>query len=496
MQASRSPRIHGFPSLIRHIALIALSLLASSTSAAPDALLLEPCHVTDPAGVLGVDAECGKYTVPENRAQPADRTIELSVVRVPALTGKPAKSAFTVIQGGPGGSSIDLYLSLSFAFEGIRRERDILLVDQRGTGRSAPLRCPSSDALSLEGELTPARIRTETMRCLDGFDADPRFYTTSIAVLDLDNVRSALGYEQLDLYGASYGTRVALHYLRRFPDRVRTLTIDGVTPVDWILGPTIALDAQASLELLFSRCAEAPACADRFGDLGATFARLRASLEGIDSTVSLRDPLTGKADEIEFGSDELAVAVRMLSYQPETRALLPVLIDAAAAGDLAPIAGQALMVMKSLEATLALGMHNAVVCSEDAPFYNAPPSAADTYLGAQQLELLKATCDVWPVGEMDADFHDRFTSDVPALVLSGTDDPVTPPQNGHAAARDLTNAIDLVGDGQGHGIVMRGCMPRLLDEFVKTADAKSLDVTCVEQFGPTPIFTSFTGAEP
>ena len=145
MQASRSPRIHGFPSLIRHIALIALSLLASSTSAAPDTLLLEPCHVTDPAGVLGVDAECGKYTVPENRAQPADRTIELSVVRVPALTGKPAKSAFTVIQGGPGGSSIDLYLSLSFAFEGIRRERDILLVDQRGTGRSAEcFPCPYS----------------------------------------------------------------------------------------------------------------------------------------------------------------------------------------------------------------------------------------------------------------------------------------------------------------------------------------------------------------
>ena len=496
MQASRTLSTNGFASVIRNIALALLCLLANAAHSAPGSLRLEPCHVTNPAGVLGLDAECGTYTVPEDRAQPAGRAIELSVVRVPALSGKAAKSAFTVIQGGPGGSSIDLYLGLSFAFEGIRRERDILLVDQRGTGRSAPLRCPSSDALSLEGELTPARIRTETTRCIESLDADVRFYTTSIAVRDLDAVRGALGYEQLDLYGASYGTRVALHYLRRFPERVRTLTIDGVTPVDWILGPTLALDAQASLELLFSRCAEAPPCAERFGDLGATFDRLRARLEGMDSTVSLRDPYTGTAEEMEFGSDELAVAVRMLSYQPETRALLPILIDAAAQGDLAPIAGQALMVMKNLEATLALGMHNAVVCSEDAPFIDAPPSAANTYLGDQQLELLSATCDVWPIGEMDTDFHDRFTSDVPALVLSGSDDPVTPPTNGNAAVRDLTNAIDLVGDGQGHGIVMRGCIPRLLDEFVKTADVTSLDVGCAERLGPPSIFTSFTGAEP
>jgi pimeloyl-ACP methyl ester carboxylesterase len=289
---------------------------------------------------------------------------------------------------------------------------------------------------------------------------------------------------------------VALHYLHRHPDRVRTLVIDGVAPVGWVLGPTIAPDAQRSLDALFERCRATPACRERFGDPARTFAALLARLDAGPVPVSLRHPVSGAPTTLDFGRRHLALAVRMLSYQPETAALLPLLLDQAAAGDAAPLAAQAMIVLSSLGEALAVGMHNAVVCSEDLPFVDDPPDASDTYLGNAQLELMAAVCEVWPRGIVDADLRRPFESDVPALVLSGSADPVTPPANGHAAAQGLGNSLEIVGPGQGHGLVMRGCLPRLLGEFVASADPARLDTGCVENLAPTPVFTSFAGAPP
>lgn len=480
-------------------------LLASSIALPParaeaadtgSLLAMEPCHVTDPSGTRGVDADCGTLRVPLDYDTPDGAHLELSVVRVPALAAEAGASAFTVIQGGPGGSSIDLYLSIAGAIEGVRKERDILLVDQRGTGRSAPLRCPDDSSLELSTSMDAATARAETQRCLEALDTDPRQFTTSIAVRDLDRVRAALGYAELDLYGASYGTRVALHYLHRHPENTRSIVIDGVAPVGWVLGPTIATDAQRSLDALFERCRADAACAGRFGDPATTFSRLLERVDAAPQAVELRHPVSGETTSLRFGRDQLTMAVRMLSYQPESAALLPLLIEQADSGDAAPLAAQAMLIMANLSEALAIGMHNSVVCSEDAPFVDAPPDASDTYLGNAQLAIMQAMCEVWPRGVVDADLREPFVSDVPALVLSGSEDPVTPPANGHSAAQQLTRSLELVGAGQGHGLVMRGCLPRVLADFVASAEPETVDTACVEDLAAAPIFTSFNGAAP
>ena len=313
---------------------------------------------------------------------------------------------------------------------------------------------------------------------------------------DLERVRAALGVPRLDVYGASYGTRVALHYLHRHPERVRTLVLDGVTPVDWVPGPSIAADAQRSLDAVFARCRATPACREAYGDPAATFGRLLERLAAAPRTVPLRHPVSGEAVRLELRRAHLVLAVRMLSYQPETAALLPLLIDRAAAGDLAPLAAQVLIVADALGEAIAVGMHNSVICSEDLPFVDGPVETAGSYVGGTQFRALEALCEVWPRGVVDADLHEPFASDVPALVLSGSDDPVTPPANGAAAARHLSRSLELVGEGQGHGLVMRGCLPRLLAEFVASADPAGLDSSCVDELAPRETFTSFAGAPP
>src|SRR6056297_2711256 len=184
---------------------------------------------------------------------------------MPSWCPPPPADAFTLVNGGPGGSSVSLYVDLEAAFSGIRRNRDIVIMDQRGTGRSAPLDCPELEDTAQDFD--PELIRRATRACLDALERDPRFYNTSIAVADLEQLRQAMGYDRWNLYGVSYGTRVAQHYLQRFPGAVRTLILDGVVPPGLALGPDIARNAQKTLDELLARCAGVAYCAEAFPDL-------------------------------------------------------------------------------------------------------------------------------------------------------------------------------------------------------------------------------------
>ena len=189
---------------------------------------MSDCVLKGARGYGTVNAQCGTWIRPENPDNPTGPTIELAVARIRALAPQPLPDAFTVINGGPGGSSIEMYADLAGAFAPILRDRDVLILDQRGTGQSNPLRCPdleeSVDTYSEEA------VRSATKQCLEGLTGDPRYYSTSVAVRDLEALRIELGYQQLNVYGVSYGTRVALHYLRRYPGSVRTMIIDGILP--------------------------------------------------------------------------------------------------------------------------------------------------------------------------------------------------------------------------------------------------------------------------
>jgi pimeloyl-ACP methyl ester carboxylesterase len=380
----------------------------------------------------------------------------------------------------------------------------VLLVDQRGTGGSNALRCPRGEDAQAEDValLDEAAIGPWVSRCLAALAGDPRFYTTSIAVEDLDEVRDALGYERVNLYGLSYGTRVATTYLRRFPHRVRVAILDGVVPPTETLGLDLARDAERAIELVLSRCASDEECRAAFPDLPGSLDRLMKQLE-TPAEVQLRHPRTGETEEIQFSRQMAAHAIRLLSYSQETASLVPLLLDAASRSDLAPLAAQFRIVTERVGETIAEGMGIAIVCSEDFPSLSDAPSSVTerdrgTYLGTFQTDRLKLVCPRWPTGAVASDFKNPLTSKAPVLLLSGEADPVTPPENGELTASQLGKdvALHLVARGQGHLVIHRGCIPRLAAEFLDSGTFAGLDTRCLSEIAPQPFFLGYNGPAP
>lgn len=459
-------------------------------------LALEECRIRAGRGFPGIKARCGALERHENPDDPDSPLLELFVAVVPALTLEPEPDPFVPIAGGPGQASTEFYAGYSAAFEMVRRNRDIVLLDQRGTGQSAAMECEADDEI-IVGRFSREQTITETEECLDELPYDPRFFTTSIAVRDLEALRQALGYRQFNLYGISYGSRVAQHFLRRYPDSTRTVVLDGVVPPQMALGPAIAIEAQNALDAIFDRCAESDECALAFPDIREEFEKLRESLGEEPVSVTLPNPLTGEPQELSFGRQQMAAALRLLSYHPNSVAVMPMLINEAIHDNFAPLAAQFLMISESMSDALNIGMHNAVVCTEDAPFFTGEKVGRDaldaTYIGPLQLDALEAICSVWPTGVLDEQFKTPVDTDVPVLLLSGEADPVTPPRYAELAAVDFGNARLLTGRKQGHGQAVRGCMPNVIAKFVQTANVNEPEIDCLDRLFAMPFFLDFSG---
>ena len=479
--------------------LTAVMLLGLVATTASPALELDDCRISAGPAYPGIKARCGTLLRPENPDDPGSPAIEIAIAVVPALDLEPEPDPFVPLAGGPGGSAIEFYAAYSGAFEYVRRHRDILLVDQRGTGSSSRMDCDVDDDI-IEGRFNEEQVLEITRDCLDALPHDPRFFTTSVAVTDLEAVREALGYGPLNLYGVSYGSRVAQHFAKRYPDSTRSIVLDGVVPPQIVLGPEIATEAQGALEQIFARCAADEACKARFPDLPRAFRQLRTELDEQPVTVEIPNPVTGDLESSEFGSAELAGAIRLLAYSANSMAIVPLLIDAAAAGNVEPLAAQFRMISEQMADTLALGMHNSIMCSEDAPFYD--DEAIDygaleaSYIGVVQLDTIEAMCSVWPAGPVDDDFRAPLATDIPVLLLSGDADPITPPRYASLAMVDLERARHLIGVQQGHGQAAVGCTPRLIGEFVASGDPVDLDAGCLERSFVMPFFLDFGGPAP
>jgi pimeloyl-ACP methyl ester carboxylesterase len=485
--------------------LLAAALALARVAPAAD-LALERCRLEmDPAPAAF--ARCATLAVPEDPADPGGRTVGIFVARVPSLSSTPRPDPLVLIAGGPGQGTVDMYLQLRGAFEPARRERDVILIDQRGTGRSAEgFACSVPEDLSLD--TAPAeQLRTFMDGCLGELKHDPRFYTTSVAVQDLDRVRAALGIEQWNVYGVSYGSRVAQHYLRRFPEHTRSVVLDGVVPPDLALGPDIAREAQRALDQIFARCAADDGCHEHFANLPGEFGELLARLKDAPVTAAVPYAVSSGAGsgsasgagagETKFGARELRALVRLLSYNSATVALLPVLLHEAHAGNYTPLASQLSTTLRGLPESLSFPMSNSVACTEDVPF--APEGARAgldaTYLGTAIVDALDSICARWPKGTIDPDFKTPVVSDAPALLLSGSNDPITPPAYAERVAATLAHASQLVGDRQGHGLVAIGCVPRLVRDFLEHPD-RAPDGACLAAEPPTPFFLSLLGPAP
>ena len=474
---------------------VVLILLAACAPRNPSDLpgstiVLEDCTLTSPSGNQ-VEARCGTLRVPEDRSNPSGRQIDLHVAIVPAVRRDPEPDPLFLLAGGPGQSAIEAFPAMINLMFPIHEDRDIVLVDQRGTGKSNPLRCLDPEDETLTGEQALEEVRA----CPTTLEADLRFYTTEIAMIDLDEVRTALGYERINLYGASYGTRAALTYLRMFPERVRTLTLDAVVDSDFVIFMEAAEDGQAALEAFFARCEADSACATTFPELRSEFHDILVRLEESPAEITVPHPLTAAPLELTVTRDMIASMVFNTLYVPDLVATLPVSIHSAyAKGNYAPLISQAFLV----NAGLYDGMFYAVACTEDAPLISgeqAAQRAQGSVFGDLTVEFVE-TCGEWPRGEVSEDFREPVVSDVPTLILSGAADPITPPRHAETVAESLSNELHLVFEGMGHGNLASRCSLKIFQDFLESASVEELNTVCAEGIQPPPFFVDFSGPRP
>jgi len=461
-------------------------------------LVFEPCALSPGHLALTVEAQCARLEVPEDRAKPDGRKIALHVAWVPNDAGAEPDPVF-FLAGGPGQAASESYPLLHSAFAETRRKRHLILVDQRGTGRSNRLACKTGDGESgfSDGDPDdPAASVAFVKRCRASLDADVRHYTTTDAVADLEAVREAIAAERIDLVGVSYGTRVAQQYAKRHPARTRAIVLDGVVPNTLTLGAEHAKNLEAALDAHFARCAAEPTCVDRFGSPRVHLDALLAEARANPKTVRYRDPQSHALREDRFDAATLAAVVRLYAYAPNTAALLPLALNEAAQGRPEELIAQARMLTSLVGESIMHGMQLSVTCTEDAPKLSADRADASTTLGTALVDLLIAQCAAWERGEAPADFNAPLATEVPALMLSGELDPVTPPRYGDEVAKTLPNARHLVLRGQGHNVIGQGCAPKLLARFLDRLDAKGLDAKCLDSLTYVPPFAGYYGWEP
>lgn len=463
----------------------ALAMLAGcgdGHDAARRTITLSECRLPK----LAVAAQCGTLDVPENRAAPDGRRITLAVAILPANTLDPKPDPLFILAGGPGqaASSLGPFAAL---LTGVRKDRDLVLVDQRGTGRSSPLACAAfkpDDDVDKALDLDPVPKAKECARELATKGVDAAQYTTAAWIADLDAVREALGYRTVNLWGGSYGTRAALEYLRRHPDHVRSVVLDGVAPPAMKVSLDVWPTRDRALSDVLDTCARSPACHAAHPDLAATLESIRARLGPAGRDVSVADPRTGDTTTHRLTFDHVLGALQPLTSVPELRSLLPEIIRRTADGDYAPLVAAALLVTSDLAEQMNAALHYSVTCAEDV----ARVSAADvrTALDGVRSKALAlsvlAVCDGWPKGVAPTDAATPVQSDVPVLILSGGLDPVTPPANGVEVAKTLPHSRHIIAAAYGHIVSAQACAPRLIAAFVDDPSFAKLPASCVEHF--------------
>jgi len=460
-------------------------------------LELSPCELRLPGTSLTAPAECGWFEVAENPAAPDGTKIKLRVARVPAQGRKVEPDPLILFAGGPGQAATEAWLIVAPAFRKLTENRDVLLIDQRGTGQSNPLRCREiapDEAMVMDWD----DLEQSSRECLEGLQGDPRYYTTTIAMQDYDQVRAALGYEQLNLFGVSYGSRAAQVYLRLFPERVRTVVLDSVVPQTLALGSEHAQKLDQALDRILDGCEADAACREAFPDSRENLSLMARAVTENPVMVTIDHPLTGQPYSMEFNRDLLGGAIRFLSYSAETQALLPLLIhEAATTGDYSRITSQLMITATGLADSISQGMELAVVCAEDFPrFPPSTPEDSHYLLGDSMRRSTDIQCGIWPRGAVPDDFNQPIVSDKPVLLLSGELDPVTPPEYAEKVLAHLSNGKHLVAPGQGHSVSGKGCLGQLVSDFIVAADHSGLDTSCVAQLQASPWFISLTGPQP
>ncbi len=446
-------------------------------------------------------AQCGEIDVPEDRSKPGGRTIRIFAAVLPANTLSPKTDPLLILAGGPGQAASTL-APFAARFNEIRRTRDVVLIDQRGTGRSSPLTCDAlkfGDNDPLETDPLPRAKACAAQLQAQGVDAAQ--YTTTTWIADLETMRKALGYAHWNLWGGSYGTRVAQEYLRRHPQVIRTMTLDGVVPPSMITPLDGWRTRQQTFDAVLRACRESPSCSKAQPDPSATLSAIARALGPDGRYIDVTDPRTGALTRHRITFDIVLGLLQPLLYAPEMSSLVPQMLARAAAGDFGPLFAATQSMSGNQAEQLNIALHYSVTCAEDVPRITAA-LAATVLAGLPTRTLAEnaiAVCGVWPRGAVPADFAEPVASDRPVLLFSGALDPVTPPVNGAMVAKTLPNSRHIVARGFGHIVSPTGCGPRLIGTFVDAASVAKLSEACVAFFAdsaPPPLWPNGLAPQP
>lgn len=471
------------------LGVVAGSVLALSAAAAASggAVALEPCG--DELAAAG--ARCGTIAVWENRDTRAGRRLPLNVVVLPALEEPPEPDPVVFLAGGPGQAATDFAPFL--ADSPLRRRRSIVLVDQRGTGRSNALDCRVDDE-DLQGVLagifSDLRAIAECRQKLER-QADLAWYTTPVAVDDLADVLTALGYSRVNLIGGSYGSRAALVFLRRYPDRVRSAVLDAPAPTAFKNPLFYARSAQEALDLILEQCAGDVSCRRAYPRVRAELDQTLGRLADAPATVAVERPDGSGSASVLLGRDAFAEALRVFLYEAAQGRSVPRLIHLAADGELGKFAEAALRANLSLRQGLPLGMLLSATCTEDVARISEAEirsETAGTFLGDTRVRQQMAACELWPEGIVPDDYGEPVTGTVPVLVITGMLDPVTPPRWGNETVRHLSQARHVVVPAA-HGAAFHPCLQTAIEQFIATAAVEGLGLRCLDEVRLPPFET-------
>lgn len=450
--------------------------------------------------------QCGVVRRALDPAQPAGTRIDVHYIVVPAMARRKLPDPVFVLAGGPGQSAIGIAAGTLPLFSRLNNRRDIVFVDQRGTGRSAPLECADPTHEPLAEQADPNRQFEQLMDCKAALlklpyirsPDDLGLFTTTIAVQDLDAVRQQLGATRINLVGVSYGTRVALEYMRQFPSAVRRSVLDAVAPPDMALPASFSTDGQAAWDALLRACEGDPVCHGRYPALRADWAAL---LKSLPKPVTTAHPLSGATERFTLTREMVLGAVRGALYAPAVAAALPAAITAAAGGRYDGLVGVGALLSSRKGSQPALGMHFSVVCAEDLPKLTDPERAAPANppgadFGSDQAVLYQRVCARWPRGKVPSAFYHVPPSLAPTLLFSGGLDPATPPRHGERTAKALgPTARHVVVPNAGHGVMSIGCARDVVYRFIDAAqdsDATAVDAACLNAIPRPPVFQPIT----
>jgi pimeloyl-ACP methyl ester carboxylesterase len=464
--------------------LILTVLVWSAAHAAEDErpLVLASCRFAD----LTHAARCGTLSVAENPDRPHGRRLAISVAVIPATRAPALADPIVVLQGGPGEDSISSAAYFAERFAPLLDDRDLLLIDERGTGKSGALSCTLYSTVDPASSLRDVFPAAALKRCAQRLQAhaDLTQYTFDRFANDLEQVRRKLGYGALNLYAGSYGTRAAQVYMRSFPASVRTAYLGSAVPMDAANPLPFAKTAETALEMLFGSCAADAACRTAFPKLREEFRNIKRQLDSGTVRVAVPEP-EGSA---LLDRGRVAEWMRSKLYRPKSATMLPWMIHQAYAGDWNPLVKELLSDEHDADPAFSFGLFFSITCSEDVAFIREQDIAAETqgtFLGDYRVRQQQAVCKEWPTRTLPKDYRAPITSAVPTLFVSGAADGGTPLWYADHVAAGFSNRLQVIVKGQGH-TEWSDCLAQLHQQLVRSGVVSGLNPSCPEV--PRPPF--------